>query len=195
MVKQRFEKIINNINEYFSSAWILLSDTTIFLSNHTKIFHLYESDLRRIRRKLESNRNEVETIREVRQEIAEIRKSLRLQGYNLKLNSLDLKLEGFRNDDAVSKGFRRCVIYLMSDEDVRYITGESNHIDLEQAMESRMNTEGYKPIDKKHYLWYKWSNRVLILSGSATETPDDFESLKEYVSEHKANLIKRLKNL
>ena len=195
MAARRFEKIINNINEHFSSAWVLLSDTTIFLTNNTKIFHQYEPDLRRLRKRLESNSNDYENIREVRQDIAQIRKTLRLQGYNLKLGSMDLKVQGFRNDDAISKGFRRCVLYIMEDGNVLYTTGLSNHIDLESEMESRLMTSGYRPVEIKHYLWYKWTNRVLILSGGATETAEDFELFKEYVSQNKDHLLKKLRKI
>lgn len=195
MRANRFEKIFNNINEYFSSAWVLLSDTTIFLSNHTKIFHQYESQLRNLRRRLESYSNDTEIIREVRLETAEIRKTLRLQGYNLKLGTVDLKIEGFRNDDSMARGFQRIVLFLMEDGDIIYITGSSNHIDLESALESRLMAIGYRPISQKHYLWYKWSNRVLILSGAATETAEDFEKFKTFAAQNKSLILKKLKKL
>lgn len=195
MARNRLEKIFNNINEYFSSAWVLLSDTTIFLSNHTKIFPQYESQLRNLRRRLETHSNDVETIREVRIEIAEIRKVLRLQGYNLKLGSLDLRVEGFRNDEAIAKGFQRCVLFIMEDGDILYITGLSNHMDLESALDTRLMAVGYRPVIIKHYLWYRWSNRILRLSGAATETAEDFEEFKRYVLENKALLLRKLKKI
>lgn len=194
-MKPRFEKIINDINEYFSSAWVLLSDTTIWLSNNRKLFPLYESQLRDLRRRLEIDRGDVETIREVRKEIAEIRKSLRLQGYNLKMGSLDLKLEGFRNDDAIVKGFRRCVLYLMEDGDVIYITGIENHLELDAGLDMRMRNTGYRPVMQKHYLWYQWINRVLVLSGAATETAEDFEEFRDYVAENKQLLLRKLRKM
>ena len=192
MMASQFTKVLNDINEYFSSAWTLLSDTTIFLSNNTKIFHHYELQLRDLRHKLESNRTNQEVIREVREEVAAIRKSLRMQGYNLKLGSLDLRLEGFRNDDAIVRGFKRCVLYLLEDGDIIYITGMSNHIELDAAMEARLATSGYRSINQKHYLWFKWVNRVLVLSGAASETVEDFEELKEYAAQHKDIMIKKL---
>lgn len=194
-MRQRFEKIINDINEYFSSAWILLSDTTIWLSNKRKLFPLYESQLRDLRRRLEQSRGDLETIKEVRKEVAEIRKTLRLQGYNLKLNSHDLKLEGFRNDEALSQGFRRCVLYIMEDGDVLYQTGLENHLDLDSAMTARLQNTGYRPVLQKHYLWYQWINRILVLSGSATETAEDFERFREYVQHNKEHLLKMLRNI
>ncbi len=195
MRANRFEKIFNNMNEYFSSAWILLSDTTIFLSNNTKIFHQFENQLRGLRRRLEMHSKDPEVIREVRLEVAEIRKILRLQGYNLKLGSLDLKLEGFRNDDSIARGFQRCVLYLMEDGDILYMTGSNNHMDLESALDSRLMAVGYRPISQKHYLWYKWANRVLLLSGSATETAEDFEEFKIFARNNKTLILKKLKKL
>jgi len=195
MAIRRFDKIINNINEHFSSAWVLLSDTTIFLSTRTKIFHRYENQLRDLRRRLEAHSNDMENIREVRQEIAEIRKTLRLQGYNLKLGSIDLRIEGFRNDDSISRGFQRCVLYIMEDGDILYITGLSNHIDLESSLESRLTATGYRPVTMKHYLWYKWTNRILVLSGAATETADDFEDFKIYAAQNKDLILRKLKKI
>lgn len=187
-----FRSAISNINEYFASVWTLMSDTTIFLSNNTKIFHQYEMQLRELRHMLERNRKDSEVLHHVRSELVAIRKSLRMQGYNLRLGSLDLRLQGFRNDDALAEGFTRCVLFLLEDEDVLYITGTANHIELDSALESRLSSVGYRPISQKHYLWFKWENRVLILSGAASETKDDFEALREYVGEKKAHLIRKL---
>lgn len=194
-MRPRFEKIVNDINEYFSSAWVLLSDTTIWLSNNRRLFTQYESQLRELRHRLESSRGDLETIREIRKDIAQIRKTLRLQGYNLKMGSIDLKLEGFRNDDAIVKGFRRCVLYLMEDGDVIYITGLENHLELDAGLEARLTNTGYRPVSQKHYLWYQWINRVLVLSGSATETAEDFEEFREYVKENKNHLLRKLKKI
>lgn len=194
-MRPRFEKIINDINEYFSSAWVLLSDTTIWLSNKRKLFPRYEPTLRDLRRRLESNPGDVDTIREVRKEVAEIRKNLRLQGYNLKMGSVDLRLEGFRNDDAIVKGFRRCVLYIMEDGDIIYISGLDNHLDLDGALNARLANTGYRPVLQKHYLWYQWINRVLVLSGSATETAEDFEEFRLYARENKELILRKLKNI
>ena len=195
MISKKFSNVLNNINEYFSSAWTLLSDTTIFLSNNKKLFQQYELHLRELRHRLETNRTNHEVILEVRTEVAAIRKSLRLQGYNLKLGSLDLRLEGFRNDEALGQGFKRCVIFLLEDEDVLYLTGTGNHIELDSAMEARMRTSGYRSVDAKHYLWFKWANRVLVLSGAASETAEDFEEFKDYVAVNKDYLLRKLEKI
>jgi len=195
METSRISTVLNNLTEYFSSAWTLLSDTTIFLTNNTKIFHHYENHLRELRHRLESNRNNHEVIHEVRKEVAEIRKSLRLQGYNLKLGSLDLKLEGFRNDDAIAQGFKRCVLFLLDDGNIQYITGMSNHIELDAALEARTAATGYHSISQKHYLWFKWRNRVLILSGAASESRDDFDNFRDYVEEYRSSLVRKLSRI
>lgn len=195
MERNIFNKTIGNLNEYFATVWTLMSDTTIFLTNNTKIFYQYESQLRELRHRLEKNRTDTEVMQDVRKELVIIRKALRMQGYNLRLGSLDLKLEGFRNDDALSHGFSRCVLFLAEDGDVMYISGTANHIDLDAALESRLSSGGYKPIESKHFLWFKWENRVLILSGAASETKDDFEDFKEYIKENKSVLLRRLAKL
>ncbi len=195
MISRKISSVLNNINEHFSSAWTLLSDTTIYLSNNKKLFQQYELHLRELRHRLEANRTNQEVIQDVRSELAAIRKGLRLQGYNLRLGTLDLRLEGFRNDEALAQGFKRCVIYILEDGDVLYLTGTANHIDLDAAMEARLRASGYFAVEEKHYLWFKWANRVLILSGAATETADDFEDLKDYVQEKKEYLLKKLEKI
>lgn len=195
MKKSIINKAIGNLNEYFATVWTLMSDTTIFLTNNTKIFYQYESQLRELRHKLEKNRNDTQVMQDVRQELVIIRKALRMQGYNLRLGSLDLKLEGFRNDDALSQGFTRCVLYLAEDGDILYISGTANHIELDSALESRLNAGGYIAIKAKHFLWFKWENRVLILSGAASETKENFEKFKEYAHENKSHILRKLAKL
>ena len=46
-----------------------------------------------------------------------------------------------------------------------------------------------------HYLWYRWRNQVLVLSGSASETSQQFEELKSYFEANKELLLKRLNHL
>ena len=195
MISRKISSVLNNINEHFSSVWTLLSDTTIYLSNNKKLFQQYELHLRELRHRLEANRTNQDVIQDVRSELAAIRKGLRLQGYNLRLGTLDLRLEGFRNDEALAQGFKRCVIYILEDGDVLYLTGTANHIELDAAMEARLRASGYFSVEEKHYLWFKWANRVLILSGAATETADDFEDLKDYVEEKKEFLLRKLERI
>ncbi len=186
---------LNNIQESFVSVWTLMSDTTIFLSNHTKIFNQYEPMLRRLRHTLEQNRSNPDVHREVRSQLVELRKALRQQGYNLRLGSIDLKLEGFRNDDALAEGFTRCVLAIMSDNSVFYITGTANHIELDEQLDAQLSARRVlenRSQHFRHYLWFRWTNRVLILSGAASETKDDFERFREYVADNKGNLLKYL---
>jgi hypothetical protein len=195
MERKGIQSALKNLNEYFASVWTLMSDTTIFLSNNTKILYQYESQLRELRHRLERNRKNSEVLQEVRQELVIIRKALRMQGYNLRLGSLDLRLEGFRNDEALSDGFSRCVLFLLEDGDIIYITGTSNHIELDDALERRQAAKGYRPVIGKHFLWFKWENRVLILSGAASETKDDFDEFREYVAENKSTILRRLSKM
>jgi hypothetical protein len=171
-----------------------MSDTTIFLSNHTKIFDQYEPMLRRLRHRLEQNRSDLEIHREIRGELVALRKNLRHQGYNLRLGSIELKLEGFRNDDSLGEGFLRCVIAIMEDHSVYYVTGTSNHIELDERLETIISTgrAAGKNQLSRHFLWFRWINRVLVLSGAATETKDNFDDLREYTAEHKDSLLKSL---
>lgn len=175
-----------------------MSDTTIFLSNHTKIFDQYEPMLRRLRHRLEENRSDEEVHRQVRGELVALRRSLRREGYNLRLGSIDLKLEGFRNDDSLSEGFSRCVVAILEDHRVFYVTGTANHIDLDSQLEAQASfrrvRESHTQLSR-HYLWYRWTNRVLILSGAATESKENFEDLHDYVEDHKGSLLKGLAKL
>ena len=95
--------------------------------------------LRRLRHTLEQNRSNPDVHREVRSQLVELRKNLRHQGYNLRLGSVDLKLEGFRNDDALGEGFTRCVISIMTDNSVYFITGTANHIELDSALDAQLS--------------------------------------------------------
>jgi len=46
-----------------------------------------------------------------------------------------------------------------------------------------------------HYLWYRWRNQVLVLSGADSETAQQFEELKRYFAEKKELLLKKLSRL
>ena len=195
MINRSIRAAITNIQESFVSVWTLMSDTTIFLSNHTKIFTQYEPMLRRLRHQLERNRNDMDTHREVREQLVALRKVLRQQGYNLRLGSIDLKLEGFRNDDALSDGFQRCVMAIMDDDSLYYVTGTANHIELDAQLDAQVGAR--RLLDtrsqlQRHYLWFRWINRVLVLSGAASEMKEDFEDLREYVKDHKGSMLKYL---
>lgn len=186
-------RLTNELAEKFSSTWRLLSETTLFLSR-TKLFPRYEKMLRDWRHTLETNRGDPEVLMGVRDGIITLRRQLRRDGYDLTLGSRDIKIEGFRNDAAVREGFTR-VVMAITDNAVYYIAGQENHIQLMTYLESSLNKMRVGGIRQRHYLWYRWRSNLLVLSGSDTETKDDFEQLKVYVEENKLFMLKQLRKL
>lgn len=187
-------KIASGLQERFASTWLLLSDTTNFLSR-TSIFAQYEGDLMELRRRLSSSRKSAELEREVRKELVAIRESVRLQGYDLGLGRLELSIEGFRNDASFNEGFLRLVVFI-GRRGLWKISGEANHLELHRALERSL--EGREDeIVGKHYLWYRWIHQRLVLSGSDTESKDDFESFKAWCAlpEHSLLLLGAMRKL
>ncbi len=185
--------IFNRLAESISSTWRLLSDTTNFLSR-MKLLEQYETELRAWRERLSRNRNSQQVAREIRQDIVELRKHLRSLGYDLRLGSKDITLEGWRHDDAMAEGFRRIVLGVAEDE-IYYVAGDANHNDLSDALESQCRARrGCKPYSL-HCLWYRWRANVLVLSGAASETADQFEVFRKYFEANKDLLLRRLSAL
>jgi hypothetical protein len=184
----------NTLAESTSSTWRLLSDTTNFLSR-VKLLDSYETELRTWRERLSHKRTDPQVYGDVRQDIVALRRLLREQGYDLRLGSKDIALEGFRNDDAMGEGFQRIVLGLADDDDVYYIAGSANHIELDKMLDSQCRQKrGCKPY-KPHYLWYRWRNDVLVLSGAASETEEWFEELKAWFAPNRELLLKKLSRL
>jgi len=184
------------ISDRFSDVWKLLSETSRFLER-TPVFSHYEEELRSWRRDLQSAGENEEVIRKIRQEITELRKSLRHQGYDLSLARQNLVLDGFRNDTSLSKGFRRVVIFF-GDEAVIWQAGEENHITLAELLERELQARSSKmmfSVRSKHYLWYRRKGNDLILSGSDSETKEDFERLKAMAEANSLLILSRLKEL
>ncbi len=186
-------RILGNLAESLSSTWTLLSDTTNFLSR-VGLLESYEADIRAMRQKLSAARRDTIAIRQVREQVVALRKALRLRGYDLRLGSKDIALEGFRNDDAMAEGFRRLVIGI-AENDVYWIAGDVNHGELAQALELRCRARRSCLPFVPHFLWYRWRNNVLVLSGAASETAESFEELKTYFATHKEFLLKKLMSL
>lgn len=184
---------IDRVAESFSSTWRLLSDTTNFLSR-VKLLSAYDRDLREMRARLYRHRKDPEVQRQVRQRVVEIRRSLRVRGYDLRLGSRDIVLEGFRHDDAMGEGFRRLVIGITPD-DVIAVSGDVNHQELAAMMDRRLQNPRSPRSVSFHYLWYRWRSQVLVLSGSASETAQQFEELREYFEGNKELLLKKLSRL
>jgi len=182
--------IFNRFAESISSTWRLLSDTTNFLSR-MKLLDQYETELRAWRERLSRNRNSQQVAREVRRDIVELRKHLRASGYDLRLGSKDIALEGWRHDDAMAEGFRRIVLGI-ADTDVYYVAGDSNHNDLAEA-QCRAR-RGCRPYNL-HCLWYRWRANVLVISGAASETSEQFEEFRKYFERNKDFLLRKLSTL
>jgi len=183
----------DRLAESTSSTWRLLSDTTNFLSR-VKLLDSYETELRTWRARLSRKRTDPQVTREVREEIVALRKLLRVQGYDLRLGSKDIVLEGYRNDDAMGEGFRRIVLGL-ADDDVYYLSGEANHIELAEMLDSQCRQKRSCKPYRLHCLWYRWRNDVLVLSGAASETAEMFEDLKTWYGPNKEFLLKKLVRL
>ena len=182
------------ISDRFTDTWKLLSETSVFLSK-TPIFQHYEEQLRSWRLDLQNARNESFVFKRVRQEIIELRKFLRHQGYDLSLVRQNLVLEGFRNDVSMGEGFRRVVIFFGGD-DVYWLAGDDNHVTLAKLLERQLYSCKHRgDIRSKHYLWYRRRGNSLVLSGSDTETKEDFERLKAMVELNSLLILAKLKNL
>jgi hypothetical protein len=187
------KRIASEFAERRASVWVLLSDTTNFLSR-TSIFNQYEPQLRDLRQRLSSAKEDERIIRAAREELTELRTALRLQGYDLSLGALDLSIKGFRNDAAIVEGFRRTVIFI-GPKDLWFITGEDNHRVLHDMLESECERQRISEIRQKHYLWYRWNHGLLMLSGADSETAEDFEQLKAWgeVPENRMILLSRMR--
>ncbi len=186
-------RIGTRIAESLASAWVLLSDTTNFLSR-TSVFNQYEAQLRDFRQRLTAKKDDDNEIRAIKKELTVLRAALRVQGYDLSLGSLELSIKGFRNDAAVSEGFRRMVLFIGS-KGLWHIAGEANHRALHDYLESECNRRGIFDIQQKHYLWFRWNHGLLLISGADSETAEDFEQLKAWgeLPEHRLALLGRMK--
>jgi hypothetical protein len=188
--------IKNLLADRFSDTWKLLSETSGFLSR-TKVFSLYEEELRAWRHDLQTAANGSEGQKRIRQEIIELRSSLRQQGFDLSLAKQNLMLDGFRSDSSLGEGFRRVVIFFTSGG-LYWLSGDDNHITLAELLEKQMNARYRKrntSILSKHYLWYRRKGNTLILSGSDTETTEDYERLKAMADVNSLEILSGLKDL
>jgi hypothetical protein len=193
MPRSVVERAAQALGEHLVSVWVLLTQTTDFLSR-TSVFSQYEDRLSQMNSSLHSSRGNEDVVREIRDELIQIRRSLRLSGYDLTLGNLELSLQGFRNDAALGEGFHRVVAFIGLKQ-VWCIVGQANHMELYKQLEDSLRRVGPAIILQKHYLWYRWDRDLLVLSGAATETAEDWETLKEWCveKEHKLALLGRMK--
>jgi hypothetical protein len=182
--------ILNRLAETFSSTWLLLTDTTNFLSR-IGMLEKYETELREWRGQLSRGRNNPEVMRRVREDLVAVRRLLREQGHDLRLGSKDIALEGFRNDDAMGEGFRRLVLGA-ADGEVYWLSGDANHIELSEMLEQQCRGKRNCRPYALHCLWYRWRNNVLVLSGAASETAEMFEEFRLYFANNRELLLRKL---
>ncbi|MDR1390292.1 MAG: hypothetical protein LBJ31_10005 [Treponema sp.] len=182
-------------SDRFLDTWKLLSETTQFLSR-TRVFHQYEEELRRWRHELQSAGKNTSAEKQVRGEITEVRKSLRQMGYDLALARQQLVIDGFRNDASQKEGFRRVVLFF-ADDNIYWLAGDDNHVTLSEMLERELESLRTRnlQIRSKHYLWYKRRGNDLVLSGSDTETKEDFERLKAMGDANSLVILSKLKGL
>jgi hypothetical protein len=196
MAKGKPETLIEIFSDRFLDVWKLLSETTVFLGR-TREFHLYEHQLRLWRAELQSSPKDSAAAQKIRSEVVELRKHLRLQGYDLSLGRQNLLFDGFRNDTSLGENFKRMVLFITSD-DLLWLTGEDNHVTLagflERKIETAMARTGIQ-IAGKHYLWYRRRVNDLILSGSDTETQEDYARLKATGEANPLFFLSKLKSL
>jgi hypothetical protein len=186
-------RFLNNLAESLASTWKLLSDTTNFLSR-ARLLERYEQELAQMRSQLYRFRKNPEAVRRVREQVVALRRGLRTQGHDLRLGSRDITLEGFRHDDAMGQGFRRLVLGI-GERDIVALAGDLNHIELAEALEARLRALRPGRAFQMHFLWYRWRNRVLVLSGAASETAQAFDELKEYFAVNRELLLRKLARL
>jgi hypothetical protein len=181
------KRIGSSLAERLASTWVLLSDTTSFLSR-TSVFDQYEGELRDLRQRIAAAQADERSLHEARQELIALRAALRGQGYDLSLGSFDLSIKGFRNDAAVAEGFKRAVIFI-GESDLWAITGESNHRALHDYLESECEKRRISGLTQKHYLWFRWNSRLLIISGADSESAEDFAELQAWSAKPENRLL------
>ncbi|GHV24636.1 hypothetical protein AGMMS4952_00600 [Spirochaetia bacterium] len=202
MAEKKAGRLSDILSDRFSDVWKLLSETTVFLSR-TKEFGAHEQQLRTWRADLSANRDP-EAAQRIRSELTALRKSLRLQGYDLSLGRQNLIIDGFRNDACLGEGFRRVVIFI-SNTTLFFLAGEENHIALAEFLEKQVEAEINARKDRtevrriqildRHYLWYRRQGQDLILSGSDTETKEDFTRFSAMCDANPLLFLKGLKGL
>ncbi|MDR1277462.1 MAG: hypothetical protein LBK02_01790 [Treponema sp.] len=186
------------VSDKFSDIWKLLSETTVFLSR-TGESDTYEKQLRSWRSELQSAGRNTETAHRIRSELTELRKHLRLQGYDLSLGRQNLIIDGFRNDTCLGEDFRRVVLFIAEDQ-VFFMAGDDNHIALAEYLDRQVDAAVVSRktrvrILDRHYLWYRRDGQDLILSGSDTETKEDFERFSAMCRANSLLFLSALKNL
>jgi len=183
------------LGERLTAVWVLLSDTDRFLSR-AGLMPRFESRVRDWRRRLETSRGDLQAGRDIRREIVAFRKSLREQGWELRLGSIDIQARGFRSDDSIARGFRRMVLLLAADRNIYFITGDGNHLDLDDSLRRQLQRRGIGGgAMQPHYLWYRVTGGLIEIAGADSEDRESFERLKEEIENRKSDLVRAFRGL
>jgi hypothetical protein len=188
----------NNSGTPFSKkmtgVWQLVNETALLL-NRTAIKDRCERQLGVLRSKLQQAPANPIILEEVSAGLTELRRQIRLAGYDLSMGKYALIFDGFRHDDSIAQGFKRMALFIGRDE-FFCKTGDENHLALAGFLNRQLNGSPKRPaILEMHYLWYKKTKTTLSLSGAATETAEDYESLKRAGEADSLLFLSRLKGL
>lgn len=181
-------QVLQRISEHFSSTWKLLSETNTFLAK-TSLMSQYEDEFMAMRSRLKSFPDDHGAVLETKNRLIQIRKGLRLLGYDLSLADYQLSISGFRNETS-SDTYTRVVLFIGSRE-ILSKAGEANH----ETLYGYLDAEPHGEIGQSHCLWYSWKGTKLFLSGSDSEDPAAFETLKTWceLPENRLFLLRHMK--
>ena len=194
MVKKNKEsKISNFIADHFSPEWKLLSETESFVS-HTPDFQEYEQQFKSWRARLQKKATSDTDLVTIRSEIVTLRKTFRLKGYDLSLGLQRLYLDGFRNDDSMAEGFGRVVICFCG-PNLYFQTGSANHVAIAEELIETLTRKNLFLYPELHYLWFFRNSKGLVISGSATESAEDFRRLEARADANPMKLLSALRDL
>lgn len=173
----------------------LLENTASCVSK-TGLRGRYTKQLHELEKELREKPGDRGAIRSVHDELVNIRKEVREQGYDLSAAADTLSFDGFRNDSSLAEGFKRMVMFMTSRK-IEYITGDENHIELDQFLENRITGASSSPVRiiEKHHLWYRRDGRHLVLSGADSEMKDAFLHLEEMGKKDPLLFLSALKEL
>jgi len=183
-----------NLAKKINEVWGLLNETALLL-NRTAVHSRFENQLAVLRSRLQHVPPNPAILQGVNAALTEMRKHLRLAGYDLSMGKYTLIFDGFRNDDATIDGFGRMVLFIEKNGAFYWKTGEENHVMLASMLGNVLEKNPALHIIDMHYLWYLRTKTTLTLSGSATETGEDYERLKAMGNGDSLLFLSRLKGL
>ncbi len=193
MPKSRESAVSRFLSDRFTPEWKLLAETEAFAS-HTPEYSELESQFRDWRGRLKALGGSDKDLVTIRSEIVALRKELRLKGYDLSLAHARLVVDGFRDDSATALGFARAVV-CFTDKGAFFRVGQANHVEIAEALEGLLSRVPGLTGREWHFLWFKRDSSGLVLSGSATETAQDFARLEARARANPMKLLSALRDL